>query len=106
MAGKTTSASRAGCCADARSLYEVELIIIENQLAELRSKGNLKMLARRLTLEWLDSYQRMTNSQRRCLEALGLNRAARDVTPTLSTYIREIESQKAKAQAEDVEADA
>ena len=48
-------------------------------------------------MEWLDSYQRMTNSQRRCLEALGVERKAlKDITPSLATYIKQIESKKAE----------
>ena len=34
-----------------------------------------------------DAYQRATNTLRRTLEALGLRRRARDVTPTLSKYL-------------------
>ena len=76
------------------SLFEVELNIIEGELAKLRGQGNMKMLARKTALEWLAQYTTMVNSQRRVLEAVGLNRVAREV-PTLSSYIAEIESRKA-----------
>lgn len=36
----------------------------------------------------LEHYARVASSQRRLLEALGLQRAARDITPDLSTYVR------------------
>ena len=65
------------------SLFEVELNIIEGELAKLRGQGNMKMLARKTALEWLAQYTTMVNSQRRVLEAVGLNRVAREV-PTLS----------------------
>jgi len=42
----------------------------------------------------LDLYQRTANSLRRLLEAVGLQRRARDVTPNLETYL----SLKAQAQ--------
>ena len=35
----------------------------------------------------LETYQRAANSMRRLLEAVGLQRRARDVTPTLSDYL-------------------
>ena len=78
------------------SLFEVELNIIEGELAKLRGQGNMKMLARKIALEWLAQYTTMVNSQRRVLEAVGLNRVAREV-PSLSSYIAEIESRKADA---------
>lgn len=36
----------------------------------------------------LDCYQRVTNTQRRCLETLGLERRSKDVTPTLAEYLK------------------
>ena len=36
----------------------------------------------------LETYQRTTNTLRRTLEALGLSRRQRDVTPSLSSYLR------------------
>jgi hypothetical protein len=46
----------------------------------------------------LETYQRTTNTLRRTLEALGLRRRARDVTPDLATYIA------SKREYEEVEA--
>ena len=43
------------------SLFEVELNIIETELAKLRGQGNMKMLARKTALEWLAQYTTMTN---------------------------------------------
>ena len=43
----------------------------------------------------LDLYQRTANSLRRLLEAVGLKRVARDVTPDLRTYLRDSEAQDA-----------
>jgi hypothetical protein len=70
------------------ALYETELVVAENQLGELRSKG----YEPDLTL--LDTYNRLAGNQRRTLETLGLDRTARELVPTLSTYIREIEAQR------------
>jgi hypothetical protein len=39
--------------------------------------------------EDLDLYQRMSNTLRRHLETTGLKRVPRDVTPTLSDYLKE-----------------
>ena len=43
------------------SLFEVELNIIESELARLRGQGSMKMLARKTALEWLAQYATMTN---------------------------------------------
>jgi hypothetical protein len=40
-------------------------------------------------LHRLDVYQRVSNTLRRTLEALGLQRRAKDVTPTLDQYLRD-----------------
>lgn len=42
----------------------------------------------------LETYQRVTNTLRRTLEALGLQRRQRDVTPTLSAYLRQRETEE------------
>ena len=77
------------------SLFEVELNIIKSELARFRGQGSMKMLARKTALEWLSQYSTMTNSQRRVLEAIGLSRVAREV-PSLSSYIKQIEAEKAE----------
>jgi hypothetical protein len=83
------------------ALLEVELVVIENEMGESRSKGY------EVNLESLDIYNRLAGNQRRLLESIGLDRTTRELVPTLSSYIREIESQKAdKARAQDAEADA
>jgi hypothetical protein len=77
------------------ALLEVEMVCIENSLAAHRAKGGLKMMAKRVTTEWLSSYATLLNAQRRCLESLDLNRTARELVPSLSSYIAEIEAAKA-----------
>ena len=36
----------------------------------------------------IETYQRLTNTLRRCLETLGLERRSRDVTPSLAEYLQ------------------
>ena len=48
----------------------------------------------------LDAYQRAANSLRRLLEAVGLQRRSRDVTPTLEEYL----AQKREAQSDEAAA--
>lgn len=92
------SEARRMLCRRAATL-ECELSWFENELATLRQNDE------RPDPVEVDNYARWASAQRRVLEALGLDRVARDVT-SLSSYIREIESQKAdKAEAQDVEAD-
>jgi hypothetical protein len=45
----------------------------------------------------LDLYQRMTNTLRRSLEAVGLERRAKDIGPTLGDLLREDLRQKREA---------
>ena len=59
------------------ALYEVELVVLENQMAEARSKGYAA------DLEALDLYNRLGGNQRRTLESIGLDRTARELVPTL-----------------------
>ncbi|MGB8384818.1 MAG: hypothetical protein WCG47_26855, partial [Dermatophilaceae bacterium] len=40
----------------------------------------------------LDFYSRMASAQRRHLEAIGLQRVPRDITPTLDEYLRNKEA--------------
>jgi hypothetical protein len=53
----------------------------------------------RIDDEALITYQTVANSVRRLLEALGLQRRARDVTPTLARYIAEYYPANEEAQA-------
>lgn len=59
---------------------EAELIHLEDGFARCRSEG------RAPDTEALDLYSRMSSAQRRMLEAVGLGRVARDVTPHPLTY--------------------
>jgi hypothetical protein len=49
-------------------------------------------------LPTLDAYQRAANTLRRLLEAVGLQRRARDVTPALGDYLRNHEAREIKAE--------
>ena len=60
---------------------ESELINLETRFAAAHAEG------REVGIKHLDIYQRLAGSQRRCMEALGWERTARDVTPTLSQYL-------------------
>lgn len=69
---------------------ESELIFIEDRLAATRAAGGEPSLTD------LDLYSRMTGAQRRCLEALGWERTARNITPDPLTYAREYDRRKAE----------
>lgn len=60
---------------------EAELVHLEAKFAECRAAGNAPDAAD------LDLYSRVTNTQRRVLEAIGATRRPRDVTPSLSEYL-------------------
>ena len=62
--------------------FEAELIHLEDGFARARSEG------RAPKAEELDLYSRMSSAQRRMLEAIGLQRVPRDITPDLSDYVR------------------
>lgn len=61
--------------------YEAELVQLELELAQARADGAEVADGK------LDLYQRLTNSQRRVLEAIGLTRQAFDAVPTLDSYV-------------------
>jgi hypothetical protein len=42
----------------------------------------------------LDAYQRTTNTLRRTLEALGLQRRQKDVTPSVEDYVKHLNAQE------------
>lgn len=46
----------------------------------------------------LEVYQRLSNTMRRLLEAVGLQRRARDVTPSLADYLDEIVARREQAE--------
>jgi hypothetical protein len=67
----------------------------EAQLQLVRSAAGLIILRERLDLRALNDervdvaeYCRISNSLRRVLATIGLQRTAKDVTPTLSEYLR------------------
>ena len=61
------------------SLLTLELEVLESKF-EQEGEASLKQL---------DAYQRTANSLRRLLQTLGLQRRAKDVTPTLGQILRE-----------------
>jgi hypothetical protein len=61
------------------ALLTLELEVLESKFEE---DG-------RASTKQLDSYQRAANSLRRLLQTLGLQRRAKDVTPTLGQILRE-----------------
>lgn len=77
---------------------EAELINLETRFASMHADG------RDPAIKYLDIYQRLAGSQRRCLEALGWERTARDVTPTLDQYLAGKNRQAEDADYEDAEA--
>jgi hypothetical protein len=70
-------------------------VLSEAQLQLVRSAAGLIVLRERLDLRALNDervdtseYARITNSLRRVLATLGLQRVPRDVTPSLSDYLK------------------
>jgi hypothetical protein len=66
---------------------EAELISLEDKFARIRAEGGAPGHKN------LDLYGRLAGQQRRCLEALGLDRTARDITPSPLEYARQIDSE-------------
>jgi hypothetical protein len=62
---------------------EAELIHIEDRIARAHAEGQEPAIAD------LDLYGRLANGQRRHCEALGWERQARDVTPSLSQILEQ-----------------
>jgi hypothetical protein len=60
---------------------ECELVRLEIAFAEARAAGRAPEAAD------VDLYSRITNTQRRVLETLGMEKKPRDVTPDLSQYL-------------------
>jgi hypothetical protein len=74
--------------ADAASTAERSIVrraaVLETELERLEAKF---AMAGEASATDLDLYQRTSNSVRRLLEAVGLKRVAKDVTPSLEAYI-------------------
>jgi hypothetical protein len=64
------------------AVLEAELRFQEVKLAQIRAAG------RQPPDELLDLYSRVSNTQRRHLETIGLQRVARDLTPSIHAYLR------------------
>jgi hypothetical protein len=62
------------------AVIEAELVFLEDKFAQLRAAGDEPDAAA------IDLYARVANQQRRLSEALGWERRARDVTPSLDQY--------------------
>ena len=65
---------------------ECELIHLEAEFAAARAAGDKPDTAS------LDLYQRVSNTQRRILDALGMKATLRDAVPDLRDYLREREA--------------
>ena len=63
------------------AVIEAELCFLEDKFAQLRAAGDEPDAAA------IDLYARVANQQRRLSEALGWERTARDVTPSLPQFI-------------------
>ena len=70
------------------AVIEAELVHLEDRFAQLRAAGDEPDAAA------IDLYARVPNQQRRLSEALGWERTARDVTPTLSKFVEGIARQE------------
>jgi hypothetical protein len=82
---------------DATSAAERSLVrrcaVLTTELERLETKF---ALAGEASAEDLDLYQKLTNTLRRALESLGLQRRMRDVTPpTVDQYLRHVQAQEA-----------
>ena len=73
---KRMMARRAAC-------LETELIFLETKFATIRAEGGEPTLAN------VEIYGRLAGNQRRIAEALGWERSARDITPTLAELLME-----------------
>ena len=62
--------------------FEAELVHLEVGFAQARAAGEAP------SANSLDLYSRMASAQRRILEACGLRRVARDVTPISSNTLK------------------
>ena len=68
--------------------FEAELIHLEDSFARTRTEGGTPDVAD------LDLYSRMSSAQRRHLEAIGLDRVPRDVTPRPLDFAKAFDQQK------------
>jgi hypothetical protein len=83
------------CCVQgwpARSVFDPKSLLLQR----VRSAHNFFYVMR--ANRDLETYQRCANSLRRLLEAVGLQRRPRDISPTLSEIAREIEAEKLNAE--------
>jgi hypothetical protein len=74
----------------------VEMELLEQRFAKKGSGASS---------EDLDLYARISNSLRRHLETIGLKRVAKDITPTLSDYLKQRAATEDQADVEIEEAD-
>jgi hypothetical protein len=70
------------------AVLESELVFLEDRFAQLRAAGDEPEAS------MIDLYARVANQQRRLAEALGWERTARDVTPSIEQFIHEIQAHK------------
>ena len=74
------------------AVLETEMIYIESSLAMQRNAGETP------SDREVDLYSRLASAQRRILEALGMQRVARDVTPDPLTYAAQREAADAEVE--------
>jgi hypothetical protein len=77
--------------AEKRLISRAAMLAIQLELMDVRFAEN-EGEASRLDL---DVYQRLTNTLRRTLEALGLRRRQRDVTPSVKDYVASLQDDEA-----------
>ena len=68
--------------------FEAELVFLEDGFARTRSEGGAPDPVD------LDLYSRMASAQRRHLEAIGLSRVPRDITPAPLDFAKAFDAQK------------
>jgi len=68
--------------------FEAELVFLEDGFARARSEGHAP------DPPDLDLYSRMASAQRRHLEAIGLQRVPRDITPAPLDFAKAFDAQK------------
>jgi hypothetical protein len=64
------------------AVFEAEMQLMELNIARSRFEK------REPEEKYIDLYSRLVNAQRRLLETVGMKRVAKDITPSLSEYIR------------------
>jgi hypothetical protein len=67
-----------------------------------RLEAKFALAGEAASVDDLNAYQRAANSLRRLLESIGLQRRAKDVTPSLSEYLAQLREAEANKEATEV----